>query len=144
MRNGTRGFTIVEIVVVLVLLAVLGAICIPKFYNIRESTKVVTGETLTTELQARINAGFADRMRDRKNRPACADARAAAIDEAYKIASEYAADAHELRMIWTGSAASGETSVRADATRAQIQLRQTDGTVLITRWIALPDCSLSY
>ena len=36
MKNNKRGFTLIEIVMVLVLLGILAAIAIPKYYDLRD------------------------------------------------------------------------------------------------------------
>ena len=68
MKNNKRGFTLMEIVMVLVLLGVLAAVALPKYYNLKESAEAQTAKAVAAEYQARLNAEFASAiLNDAKN-----------------------------------------------------------------------------
>ena len=86
MKNNNRGFTLIEIVMVLVLLGILAAVAIPKYYDLKESAEKASAQALVAEYQARLNGKFAYELV--KTGSACSAARAAAITDADKIADE--------------------------------------------------------
>lgn len=86
MKNNNRGFTLIEIVMVLVLLGILAAVAIPKYYDLKESAEKASAQALAAEYQARLNGKFAyELVKDNKK---CSEARKAAIEDANLIASE--------------------------------------------------------
>lgn len=66
LRFGQKGFTLIEIVMVLVLLGILAAVAIPKYFDLQELAEKRVAETVTQELQARLNADFAERILEGK------------------------------------------------------------------------------
>lgn len=86
MKNNNRGFTLIEIVMVLVLLGILAAVAIPKYYDLKESAEKASAQALAAEYQARLNGKFAYELV--KNNQKCSEARKAAIGDANLIASE--------------------------------------------------------
>ena len=54
----TAGFTIVEIVAVLVLLGILAAVAVPKFFDLSSDAEKKAAEAALMEAQVRINAGY--------------------------------------------------------------------------------------
>ena len=54
----TTGFTIVEIVAVLVLLGILAAVAVPKFFDLSSDAEKKVAEAALMEAQVRINAGY--------------------------------------------------------------------------------------
>ena len=53
----TAGFTLVEIVAVLVLLGILAAVAVPKFFDLSSDAEKKAAEAALMEAQVRINAG---------------------------------------------------------------------------------------
>lgn len=54
----TAGFTLVEIVAVLVLLGILAAVAVPKFFDLSSDAEKKAAEAALMEAQVRINAGY--------------------------------------------------------------------------------------
>ena len=82
MKNNNRGFTLIEIVMVLVLLGILAALAIPKYYDLKAQAEVQTAKAVAAECQARVNGAFAAKLLDGEE---CKEARKAAIDEGTKV-----------------------------------------------------------
>jgi MSHA pilin protein MshA len=53
-----KGFTLVEIIAVLVLLGILGAVAIPKFKHIQTESRVKSAHNAIFEVRARLSAGY--------------------------------------------------------------------------------------
>ena len=58
-RFGQKGFTLIEIVMVLVLLGILAAVAVPKYFDVQEEAEKKVAVTIANELQARLNGEFA-------------------------------------------------------------------------------------
>ena len=60
MSKKQMGFTLIEIVMVLVLLGILSAVAVPKYFDLRDKAEEKAAAAIAAEVQARINGGFAD------------------------------------------------------------------------------------
>ncbi|MEW5774096.1 MAG: prepilin-type N-terminal cleavage/methylation domain-containing protein [Thermodesulfobacteriota bacterium] len=58
-RKRQQGFTLIEIIAVIVLLGVLAAVLVPKFTNLTQDAKVAALQQAIAEGQARVNAASA-------------------------------------------------------------------------------------
>ncbi len=85
MKNNTRGFTLIEIVMVLVLLGILSAVALPKYYDLKDQAEKQTAKAVAAEYQARLNASFAENLLGNET---CTKAREKAITEADLLFSE--------------------------------------------------------
>ena len=62
MPGRQTGFTLIEIVMVLVLLGILAAVAVPKYFDLQEQARNHAFKASIAELQARVNANFAKKI----------------------------------------------------------------------------------
>lgn len=78
-RQKEAGFTLIEIIAVLVILGILAAVAIPKYFDLQTDAREAAVNTNAAELQARINQRFAQALLAGQT---CANAQTAAQTEA--------------------------------------------------------------
>lgn len=86
MKNNKRGFTLVEIVMVLVLLGILAAVAVPKYYDLKAKAEQQTALAVLAEYQARLNGQFASNLLD--GTMDCKEARKDAIGKLSSFSDE--------------------------------------------------------
>ena len=64
MSKKQMGFTLIEIVMVLVLLDILSAVAVPKYFDLRDKAEQKTAQAFVAEVQARLNGAFAQALLD--------------------------------------------------------------------------------
>lgn len=62
LRLGQKGFMLIEIVMVLVLLGILAAVAVPKYFDLREQAEEKAAQAIVQEGQARLNGMFAEHI----------------------------------------------------------------------------------
>ena len=61
-RRTESGFTLIEICMVLVLLGILSAVAVPKYFDLQEESRLRAADAAIAEAQARINAYFGQQL----------------------------------------------------------------------------------
>ena len=62
MTKDEKGFTLIEIIAVLVIMGILAAVAIPKFFDLQAKAKEKAVYTAFAELKTRVNQHFAKRL----------------------------------------------------------------------------------
>ncbi len=58
--NSEKGFTLIEIIAVLVILGILAAVAIPRFTNMQDQARISAAEGAIAEAKARCSLGYAN------------------------------------------------------------------------------------
>ena len=77
--NKQSGFTLIEIVMVLVLLGILSAVAVPKYFDLQKQAEEKAAAAVCAEYQATLNGKFAKEVLGGND---CASARKEALKEA--------------------------------------------------------------
>lgn len=61
-KTNEQGFTLIEIIIVLVLLGILAATAVPKYFDLQKTARGRSAQAAIAELQARVNMKFAESL----------------------------------------------------------------------------------
>ena len=136
MSKKQMGFTLIEIVMVLVLLGILSAVAVPKYFDLRDKAEEKAVAALAAEVQARLNGSFANELLN--NNKDCASARTTALGEAVLAVSGDAAKSVTDLYTVDAKALSGATK---GGSYAVIFTSKGGSKTPYTHQIAVPTCS---
>ena len=66
LKNNEMGFTLIEIIAVLVILGILAATAVPKYFDLQQRAKEKAINTAVSELRVRVKQHFASQLLDGK------------------------------------------------------------------------------
>lgn len=99
MSNRQSGFTIIELVMVIVILGVLGAVAIPKYLDLKSDANVAAAQGVAGALSAGAAANFAARTANSSKGVAVAD-----CQDVAKTLQSYSAGAYTTALPANGGA----------------------------------------
>lgn len=108
MSKKQMGFTLIEIVMVLVLLGILSAVAVPKYFDLKDKAEEKACGAIAAEVQARLNGGFANELLNGEDKSCVAaldegvKEGVKAISESTSVTTNYTVDTSKLAAAKTG------------------------------------------
>ncbi len=65
-----KGFTLIEIITVLVILGILSAVAVPKFINLQNDARAIAAEAAIAEVKTRLSMGYGKYLLKNGSEPA--------------------------------------------------------------------------
>ena len=134
MSKKQMGFTLIEIVMVLVLLGILSAVAVPKYFDLKNQAEAKACGAIAAEVQARLNGGFANELLNGTDKT-CAKAREKGIEEGLAAVSESGSITTNYTVTYEPT---DPSKLDANATSFDIKIK---GDEEHTFAIAVPKCS---
>ena len=128
--NQEQGFTMLEIVTVLVLLGIISAVAVPKYFDMQGEAEKKAAKAALAEAQVRINAGYSKAVYAGKS---CEDA-VAKVNKIESIA-EKVGDSYVI-----GQFEFTENFTISSATGTEVQIRPIGGTKEYSGTLTVPSC----
>ena len=139
MSKKQMGFTLIEIVMVLVLLGILSAVAVPKYFDLRDTAEQKAAQSIVAEAQARINGAFASALlNDGKS---CKDAQTA-IENVVPKTPNGMADGYTFKYTAAAGSVATELAKAASATGgATYTFKSSETGKLQIPALVFPECA---
>lgn len=123
LKKNEKGFTLVEVIAVLVILGILAAVAVPKFFDMQATARLKALEGAVGELNGQVALAFAQR------------ALKGYTDGDYEGLSCFIGPDFEIKIPATGSATTATSSfVKADLANGTIALADTPTETTVLTW----------
>jgi len=109
MRKNQKGFTLIEIIAVIIIMGILAAVAVPKFYSMQEDAKHASLNGALSEAAARFNHAYGRYILDKQKAPA--DISVMATGDYLGTAAATGEDIGDFTVKYTKNATSGDLEI---------------------------------